>query len=243
MLTGNLMCFSEASLVGLGCCSRASPSITTYMYIFSLELGSFPRKVFCSLFLGGQIWRTKLTSSVLEINQSKGVSLHSGYCGTHPDVSSRLRTYSLGSRNAAVSQPSAVSPLQELPDRRELPHLKLCPFPTTATHPIPHQQEDVKAQPTWLPQFRISLRSHPTLRSLCYWPRSSLRLNHSPTSPWAQFPFLLSLPQVLFPQNTLINFFHVYLHLRVCFLKMLYFLACFLVACCIVIFSLIPCFQ
>ena len=110
-LIGNLMCFSKACPVGLGYFGRASRNITTYMYIFSGGLSSFPRNVFSNVLLGGQMWRTKQTSSVLKINQRNGVSLHSGFCSAPPDASSGLKIYSLRSRNAAVSQPSAVRPL------------------------------------------------------------------------------------------------------------------------------------
>lgn len=137
------MCFSKACPVGLGYFGRASRNITTYMYIFSGGLSSFPRNVFSNVLLGGQMWRTKQTSSVLKINQRNGVSLHSGFCSAPPDASSGLKIYSLRSRNAAVSQPSAVRPLQKLPGRRELPHLQLHPFPTIASCPVPHQQGDM----------------------------------------------------------------------------------------------------
>lgn len=137
------MCFSKACPVGLGYFGRASRNITTYMYIFSGGLSNFPRNVFSSVLLGGQMWRTKQTSSVLEINQRNRVSLHSGFCSTPPDASSELKIYSLRSRNAAVSQPSAVRPLQKLPGRRELPHLQLHPFPAIASCPVPHQQGDM----------------------------------------------------------------------------------------------------
>ena len=53
-LIGNLMCFNQACSVGLGYFDRASPNITTYMYIFSVGLGSFPRNVFSNVFRGEQ---------------------------------------------------------------------------------------------------------------------------------------------------------------------------------------------
>lgn len=71
-LIGNLMCFNKACPVGLGYFGRASPNVTYYMYIFSVGLSSFPRNVFSSVLLGGQMRRTKQTSSVLEINQGMG---------------------------------------------------------------------------------------------------------------------------------------------------------------------------
>ena len=137
------MCFNQACSVGLGYFGRASPNITTYMYIFSVGLSSFPRNMFSSVFLGAQMWRTKQASSVLKINQRNRVSLHSGFCSTPPDASSGLKIYSLGSRIAAVSQPSAVRPLQKLPGRRELPHVQLHPFPAIESYPVPHQEGDM----------------------------------------------------------------------------------------------------
>jgi hypothetical protein len=53
-------------------------------------------------------------------------------------------------------------------------------------------------------------------------------IKNEPQPNFYMCPVLLP-SQVLFSQPTLINFLHVYLHLRDCFLKMLYFLPCFLV--------------
>lgn len=75
----NVMCFGEPSRVVCSYFCSGPPNITTYMCIFSLRLASFPREVSSILFLGEQMWRTKLTSSVLEINQGKGTLLYSRY--------------------------------------------------------------------------------------------------------------------------------------------------------------------
>lgn len=87
-----------------------------------------------------------------------------------------------------------------------------------------------------------SLKGHPSLRSLCGWPRNSLRISHNPTSSHAQLCFLPlpSLSQVLITQALPTKLSACLSPSQSPFLETL----CFLVTHGIVfMLSLIPCFQ
>lgn len=161
------MCFGGPSQVGLCYFCRGPPNITTYMCVFSLGLASFPREVSSSLFFGGQMWGTKLTSSVLEIKQGKRILLCSRYYDTlsKPPFKTKGPIYlAAGMLLSASSQLWAL--FRNCLAEENCLNLKLHPLPTTPTDPTPDLQGGVKTQPTSLPQFRTILKGHPSLRSL-----------------------------------------------------------------------------